>query len=48
MHKGDNTVLEAKKIAFLGICGMSLIEFLFIGELDKCPQNLIFTRSVEH
>jgi hypothetical protein len=27
---------------------MSLFKILFLGELGTCPQNLIFTRGVEH
>jgi hypothetical protein len=46
--KGGNRVLEAQKPIFLGIYGMNLLEFLFTGELDTCPQNLIFTRCAEH
>jgi hypothetical protein len=48
MPKGDNKVLEAKKTIFLNINGMSLFGFLFIGDLGTCPQNLVFTRGVEH
>jgi hypothetical protein len=48
MPKGDNRVLETKKTIILGVYWMSLFEFLYVGELGTCPQNLIFTRGVEH
>jgi hypothetical protein len=46
--RGGQQSFGGQKFIFLDAYGMSLFEFLFIGELGTCPQNLIFTRGVEH
>jgi hypothetical protein len=48
MPKEDNRVLEAKKTISLNRYGMSFFKILLLGELSTCPQNLKFTRGVEH
>jgi hypothetical protein len=45
--KGYNRVLEAKKAIFKSRYGLKDFEFLFLGELGTCQQNLISTRLMK-
>jgi hypothetical protein len=47
LSEGDSNLLGSKKTTFSSRYGMSLFEFLFLGELGTCPQNLMPTRGVE-
>jgi hypothetical protein len=45
--RGTIVFFWTKKTTFQSRYGMCLFGFLFLCELDTCPQNLMPTRSVE-
>jgi hypothetical protein len=45
--QGRHQSFGFKKTTFSSRYGMSLFGFLFLGELDTCPQNLMSTQGVE-
>jgi hypothetical protein len=45
--RGDSNLLGSKKTTFSSRYEMSLFGFLFPGELDTCPQNLMPTQGME-
>jgi hypothetical protein len=47
LPKGESSLLGSKKTIFSSRYEMSLIGFLFLGELGTCPQNLMLTQCVE-
>jgi hypothetical protein len=47
LPEGDNNLLGSKKTTFSSRYEMCLFGFLFLGELGKCPQNLMLTQGVE-
>jgi hypothetical protein len=47
MHEGYNNVLEAKKTIFWSRYGLVDFRFLFLDELDTCPQDCVLMRHME-
>jgi hypothetical protein len=47
ISEGNSNLLGSKKSTFSSRYRMSLFRFLFLGELDTCPQNLMPTQGVE-
>jgi hypothetical protein len=48
LFEGDNnSLLGSSKTTYSRRYEMCLFEFLFLGELGACPQNLMPTRDVE-
>jgi hypothetical protein len=45
--KGGQQSFGVKKTTFKSIFRMSILIFLFLGELGACPQNLMPTQGVE-
>jgi hypothetical protein len=45
--RGGQQLFGVQKTTFSSRYGMGLFGFLFLGELDTCPQNLMPTQGVE-